>query len=386
MVFGEFYKLNSGIHGLQKIIIVTPTLDQYGSARTLLGIINHISNNPLRELEIWFPKDIERNLELFPNLNNVQYIQKDLPILRRRYFHGPQSLNFLFSGLRNILKLRKQLREENSQPFVHCFTLASILIGYLVPKESRQLSIHEIANRGVEKWLFTIIARKSFSKIIFASKYVQNCYGIEGQVIYSGAKIENYLNMPVVEIHREASVEILCIGRFNYWKGQHIAIESARILKDKNVKFHLSFLGSGFSDNNYLLHCQKLVREFELEDYVFFLGEVTDILQIIQPIHFLIVPSIKPEPFGKVVVEGMASGKLVIATKLGGPSEVIVDGESGALIENGNPLDLAEKLLKFIADPIGYQLICTQARVRSKFYSESRMAASYGASFEFFLF
>jgi glycosyltransferase involved in cell wall biosynthesis len=367
---------------MRKLIILTPTLDQYGSARTLRAIIEKSRTLDIDSLEVWFPPDVHRNHELFPDSSFVKYVEVDFPILRRKYIRNFHFFSMYLRGFRNISALRNSFRNEEVQLYVHCFTLAPILAAWIAPKNNRQLSIHEITSSRFEKSILTMIAKKYFVNIIFASNYLKNKYSLSGMVVHSGADIEKYLNIPFVQISDGKTIQILCIGRFNYWKGQHSAIEAACILKSFNLNFQMIFLGSGFENNSYLFDCQELVREYELEAYVKFIGEVNDITEIITPIHFLLLPSIKPEPFGKVVVEGMAAGKVVIATRLGGPSEVISDGENGALVEHNSPSEIAEKIIELVSNPSRYVSISKQGRIRSKDFSESAMSEKYAGAFK----
>ena len=64
-----------------------------------------------------------------------------------------------------------------------------------------------------------------------------------------------------------------------------------------------------------------------------------------------VVPSIWPEPFGQVVVEAMICGKPVVASAIGGIPDIILSGESGLLVEPGNPNSLREALRELLLDP-----------------------------------
>jgi glycosyltransferase involved in cell wall biosynthesis len=64
-----------------------------------------------------------------------------------------------------------------------------------------------------------------------------------------------------------------------------------------------------------------------------------------------VVPSILPEAFGQVAVEAMACGKPVVASAIGGLPDVVVDGESGLLVEPGNVSSLREALRTLLLDP-----------------------------------
>ena len=64
-----------------------------------------------------------------------------------------------------------------------------------------------------------------------------------------------------------------------------------------------------------------------------------------------LVPSVWPEPFGIVSIEAMAAGKPVIASKIGGLPDIVVDGETGLLVEPGSTLDLRRAMQCLLEHP-----------------------------------
>jgi glycosyltransferase involved in cell wall biosynthesis len=58
-----------------------------------------------------------------------------------------------------------------------------------------------------------------------------------------------------------------------------------------------------------------------------------------------------PEPFGLVIVEAMAMERPVVASRLGGPGEIVRDGHEGVLVDPRHPEEIAEALLRLAADP-----------------------------------
>jgi glycosyltransferase involved in cell wall biosynthesis len=65
-----------------------------------------------------------------------------------------------------------------------------------------------------------------------------------------------------------------------------------------------------------------------------------------------LVPSVWPEPFGMVVIEAMAAGRPVIASRIGGLPDILVDGETGFLVPPGDPIALRRAIEHLLADPI----------------------------------
>jgi glycosyltransferase involved in cell wall biosynthesis len=81
----------------------------------------------------------------------------------------------------------------------------------------------------------------------------------------------------------------------------------------------------------------------------------------------LVHASTSPEPFGQVVLEGMAAGLPVVAAVPGGPAEIIVDGVDGLLTASGSVESLAAALARLAADPalrgeLGRRATVTAAR------------------------
>ncbi len=79
----------------------------------------------------------------------------------------------------------------------------------------------------------------------------------------------------------------------------------------------------------------------------------------------LVLPSVEPEPFGLVVVEAMATGKPVIATRHGGPTELVLDGVTGWLVPPRDPHALARAMERVIDDPARARVMGEEGRRRA---------------------
>ncbi|WP_025688879.1 glycosyltransferase family 4 protein [Paenibacillus zanthoxyli] len=143
---------------------------------------------------------------------------------------------------------------------------------------------------------------------------------------------------------------VLLVGRLAEWKGQHILLEAAKRLQDNGrIKFWLA--GDAlFGEDEYK---KKLLATIERERLtnVTLLGHVEDIQGLMQQADLLVHTSITPEPFGQVIVEGMAAGLPVIASNEGGPVEIVVPGETGLLIQPGDPAVLTEAINWMVDHP-----------------------------------
>lgn len=110
---------------------------------------------------------------------------------------------------------------------------------------------------------------------------------------------------------------VLLVGRLAHWKGQHIVLEAAKSFKNEpRVKFWLA--GDAlFGEEAYKQELLQKITNDELTN-VSMLGHVDDIQGLMNTADLLIHTSVTPEPFGQVIVEGMAAGLPVIASMKAG--------------------------------------------------------------------
>ena len=95
----------------------------------------------------------------------------------------------------------------------------------------------------------------------------------------------------------------------------------------------------------------RSIKDFNLKTKVIIIPFQENIFKIWQSIDIAVVPSIEPEPFGLVAVEAMLAKKPVIASNHGGLTEIIVNNETGFLIEPNNEILLADALKILIENP-----------------------------------
>ena len=92
------------------------------------------------------------------------------------------------------------------------------------------------------------------------------------------------------------------------------------------------------------------ILEFGLVNKVVVIPFQKEIEKFWNSIDIAVVPSTEPEPFGMVVIEAMLAKKPVIASNHGGPTEIIIQNETGLLFEPNNLNSLSHALEKLIKD------------------------------------
>jgi glycosyltransferase involved in cell wall biosynthesis len=135
------------------------------------------------------------------------------------------------------------------------------------------------------------------------------------------------------------------VGRLQVWKGQDELLRAQAILHERGHRMHTVIVGGdsyGLSPE-YAASLEPLARELGISDAVTMTGEVPDAGPYIQRMD-IVVNASDPEPFGIVILEGMARGIAVVAVNSGGPAEFVEDGRTGVLARSGRPEDLADAL------------------------------------------
>lgn len=175
--------------------------------------------------------------------------------------------------------------------------------------------------------------------IIACSEFVKHFYrgrskapGIE--VVYPFV-IEEEMVESLRKIPKEKIIGM--IGKCIPWKGQDIFIRMARNIQELHQEYQFVMIGEPYRGNKeseqYFDTCQRLIKEYGLNESLKVTSNTPDVLKEIAGWEILVHCSKQPEPLGRVVLEGMAAGCAVVASRLGGPQEVIDDQQTGLLID-----------------------------------------------------
>ena len=179
----------------------------------------------------------------------------------------------------------------------------------------------------------------------------------------------------------DGPVRFVMVGRLAPWKGQHVFLAAfARALA--GTPHRAVVLGSAmFGEDDYAAGLLEQVRQLGLADQVEVRGFSDDVESVLADSDVLVHASTVPEPFGQVVVEGMAAGLTVLAADAGGPAEIVTHGRDGLLYPVGDVERLAALLADVAADPglrarLGAAAVATAAQYRPEALGP-RFAALY---------
>jgi glycosyltransferase involved in cell wall biosynthesis len=160
------------------------------------------------------------------------------------------------------------------------------------------------------------------------------------------------------------------VGRLSPWKGQHIFIKAASEVLKRFPQCRFQIVGSAlFGEDHYEKGIFQLINRLGITNSVELLGFRTDVAQLMANFRILVHASTSGEPFGQVIVEGMALGKPIVATNGGGVPEIVVDGVTGILVPMGNAGAMARAICRLLEDEqLGHRMgIAGSQRVREFF-------------------
>ncbi|MEW9525607.1 glycosyltransferase family 4 protein [Agrobacterium radiobacter] len=137
-------------------------------------------------------------------------------------------------------------------------------------------------------------------------------------------------------------------GRLSEWKGQHVFLDAIAAMEGVQA---VIVGGALFGQEAYEARIREQASSLGLDGRVRFLGFRSDVPELMAAMDAVAHTSIVAEPFGRVVVEAMMCGRPVVATRGGGVTEIIRDGETGLLVPPGEPSALAAALGRVLSDP-----------------------------------
>ncbi len=141
------------------------------------------------------------------------------------------------------------------------------------------------------------------------------------------------------------------VGNVQQWKGQAVLVEAmAQVRQTVPEARGLIVGGVHRSGAAYHGRLKERIRELELNESISVTGFRRDVADVISALDVVVHTSVRPEPFGRVILEGMLLGKPVVASAAGGVPELIRDGDTGFLTPPGDAAALAARLVPLLQD------------------------------------
>lgn len=254
--------------------------------------------------------------------------------------------------------------------YVNTLVVMGYILGSILLNKRIINHIREIPSR-TECFIYSLLFRLNSSFLLFNSKYTRDSFAFLSQkrayVLHNG--------VPPIECDAKSlskPVQLLLIGRINSWKGQEVALEAVSILKNKGIDVSLRIVGGVAAGQGfYLEKLEQWIQELKIDDVVEIYEFTASPNKHFEWADIVLVPSTKPEPFGRVAIEAMSAQCPVIASNHGGLVEILEGEKGGILVTPGNASEIAKSIEDITIDEKTFKRFSSAALERyNKFFSQ----------------
>ena len=350
-----------------KVLFYNHTGIVSGAERVLSMILNGIDRQRYEPVVVCPPGS-----DMMELANNAGVRTRGLETLHARFtWRLDRVAQYLFSFSCVIRNARRVVVDE-SPAFIHAnsiragLVMAAATIGLKVPVIWHA---HDILPRHpLSSCVRLFSALTSRNHILAVSRAVANrfrgtllrpfAHRVPITVIHNSVDLDRFYPEPGARAKARSALQIEndhlavgIVGQLTRRKGQLELIEAfAEVARDVPNAV-LLIVGSALfnRDEDYADDLVRRANELGVSDKIRFLGSRADVPDLIRAFDVMVVNS-HEEPFGLSVLEGLASGKAMLATAVGGNPEMITHGFNGYLVEKENQHALASALLTLLLD------------------------------------
>lgn len=197
--------------------------------------------------------------------------------------------------------------------------------------------------------------------------------------IHTGVDIQRF-NIKIDKIKKKEEVGIGgkvivigTVGRLDPIKSYDTLLYCAKEVLNEFPDLRFLFVGNGPMRRN----LEELTIKLGIREKVTFIGERLDIPELLNIMDIFVLPSLS-EGLSNTILEAMASGLPIIATRVGGNPEMVVDGETGFLVSPKDYQSLSKVIIQLLKNPSLCKKIGLTAQERAKnHFPLSKMIISY---------
>lgn len=254
---------------------------------------------------------------------------------------------------------------------VYCLSLTEKIAATL-PARMLGMQVYWAEHVTVERWLtknplkvlYKFFSR--FTTVIAISSVIReqltNVIGVPDRnvkLIYSGVDISRFV-MRERRWEHAARYNVGCVARLEPEKGIEFLLQAINIVREFIPFVRLIIVGEG-SERKKLVWLSEQLR---LKEIIQWVGYQKKVERWYGYFDVYVLPSVKRESFGVTLVEAMASGVPVIASKIGGTQEIIDPEKTGMLAEPGSGQDLADQLIYLYNNRFEAKEMALRARIK----------------------
>lgn len=323
----------------------------YGSDRSLVDAVEAtLLAWPTASINVVLPK--EGPLSKLLRNNGVQVIIEPVWVLRKKHLARLIAVE-IFRLPRAIVRAVNRMRMADIT-YVNTSVVVDYLLAGAFYRGILVAHVHELPQTAVSFFL-ALLLRASRSSVICNSNATRDQFAKFGVstsfVVHNGVPDPGDVELPAFEHDRR--IRILMIGRISTLKGQDILVDAIASLPEEVAKqFDVRIIGGTFDNSGKDIELLRKIDALGVDNISVepFTDDTGDAYKWSD---LVVVPSRKPESFGRVAVEAMSYGRPVIAASHGGLTEIVSDGTTGWLVEPGSVVSLANVLRVLVERPGG---------------------------------
>ncbi|TWT99945.1 D-inositol 3-phosphate glycosyltransferase [Botrimarina colliarenosi] len=293
-------------------------------------------------------------------------------------------------------RLAKLVRQEDYS-LLHAHTPRSLLVAYLASRLAGVPLVYHVhspasrdSTRRLANWSNHFLERGCANRadqLVTVSPTLTNHMRTMG---VSPDKLRCVLNgvPPLTEEEARrrrkpiAPYTVAMVALFRPRKGVEVLIDALANLRSRELDVHLEAIGP-FESAEYEDHIRSRVKKLGLEEHIHWTGFTDNVPAALARADALALPSLFGEGLPMVVLEAMAAGLPVVATRCEGTTEAILHRETGFLVEPGSVSQLADALEELFNGETDYPLMSLLARERHlDHFSDQAMARSLAGVYD----
>lgn len=370
------------VGGRRKIVVIAHTAQLSGGELALARIVPALLERA--EVHVILAQDgplVDRLLKVGASVEVLTLVEEARSLHRDEVRISRSTLAAVAASSRYVVRLARRLRELRPD-VVHTNTLKAALYGSSAARLARVPTVtwhlrDRIEDDYLPKRVATLVrtaARLLPDGVIANSTITLDTLGalsIPSCVVPSPVE----LSMIAHQRGPRSVVRVGVLGRLAPWKGQHLFLEAFADAARGTSAVAVVIGAPLFGEEDYEAEIKGRARSLGIEEQVEWRGFQEDIAAELARLDILVHSSVIPEPFGQVVVEGMAAGLAVLAADQGGPSLTITDGSDGLLYRMGDRRALATRLGELLESPDLRSALGQQGVITAQQYLAPAMAA-----------
>jgi len=306
--------------------------------------------------------------------------------LTRRPDLGIRHVTAAISAAAHLAGIMRRLRPD----VVHTNSMKAHVLAAFPARMQRIPIVWHLRSILPDGWLrrgFALFGRLFASRIVCISYAVAEAYFGPHQrarvrVVYDGIPLARFADADTETWRKRLGAEtgdvlIGLVGEISRWKGQDVFVEAAASVAQQNPLARFAIVGECLfpeEEGGFARSVRARARKLGLDGRLVWAGWIEDVPGAMSAIDVLAHTSRLPEPFGRVLVEAMASGSPVVTTSIGAGPE-IVPPEAGKIVPPDNSVALAAALNELAADDELRHRMGEAARVAALHFDVAEHAA-----------